>query len=548
MDLKVLLLNPRQTGLKMENIVIYEHLGLGYLASFLRQHNITTKILDADALNLGRRKILEFVGENPPDIIGFTTTAFNIAETYELIKLIKNNFSSTIILGGNHATFAAYEILSENSLIDYIVYGEGELTFKELLTTIAYDGEVKDIKGIYYRDKNRIIQTAPRELIQDLDLLPFPARDVLEECISSEKEIIYNIVSSRGCPGNCSFCSVPSFYKLSGGPLWRSRSPKNFVAELEYLITTFGNNLIDISDDNFLGFKKFGKERIQAICEEILDRELQIKFVINARADSFTEVDEPLIKLLKEAGLIAVHFGFEAGTHRILKLYQKNISLQNMLQAYTLFSRYKISCSQGNFIMFNPYVTIQDLQQNVKFFFKLDQVLFWELSSRLYLFPGIALITQLKKDRLLKPEFNHKNVLAYKFKDQKIEFLANFLFEKRIEFKDVDNTLGKINTLLNLYDSEFLPHLKGSSSKKYEELKHSILKNKEICQNALKKLMDICILILKKNSLDDISLVNRRLTEVFNHTLAQCQKSAQQIEKWMNEIFQLITFYFSRAT
>ncbi|MBD3227692.1 MAG: radical SAM protein, partial [Candidatus Lokiarchaeota archaeon] len=526
--------------------VNHAHLGLGYLASYLRKHKIPTDIIDADFFNYTDDKIIEIIKEDKPDFLGFTSTAFTIKNVYYIIKKIKNiNNPPVIVLGGHHATFAAEEILKENKFIDYIVYGEGEKTFTELIQIIAENEEPTELKGLYYSNKENIIKkTAPRKLISDLDSFPYPARDPLDYCLDKDKDFILNIISSRGCPGKCSFCSVSQFYDNSNGPIWRGRSPKDFVDEIEILIERYGNSLIDISDDNFIGFKRNGKQRVTEICREILDRDLKIKFTFSSRADLFNKNDNNFIRLLKRAGLVSIRLGFESGSQNILELYNKNISVKRIIQTYNLFQKNNVSCTQGNFIMFNPYTTIEDLKKNIKLFFRLDQILYYELSSILYLFPGISLMKKLKRDGLLRDDYNHTKPLAYDFIDPKIEIMANYLYKNRKSFADIDSTFGKLDSILNIYDFDFLPLLNSEYKEIYKNKRKQILELRTQTQYSIKNLLEACIRLLEKTDLRDQDIIINGFDEIKMKILKSCGEKTTIINNKMDEIFLLITDHF----
>ncbi|MFX1294795.1 MAG: B12-binding domain-containing radical SAM protein [Promethearchaeota archaeon] len=545
MDYQVSLINLSNPGVWAEREIAYIHLGLAYLASFLRKEKIPVEIYDGDFLQLKNKEIMRKIKESQPDLVGFTATAFTINNVYEVIRGIKKeNHHPVIVLGGHQATFAAKDILNENKFIDFIIYGEGEITFSELIKKLANNKEIIDINGIYHKVNDQIKKTPPRELIEDLDMLPFPARDIFDDCLKGNKEFILNVISSRGCPGRCSFCSVSQFYSLSKGLLWRGRSPEKFVDEIEILIQKYGNNLIDISDDNFIGFKNKGKKRVKEICREIIDRGLKIKFSISSRADIFNKDEDDLVKLLKEAGLISIHLGFEAGCQSMLNLYNKKINVNQLIQAYEIFQQNNISCSQGNFIMFNPYTTFKTLKQNIELFFRVDQVLFYELSSILYLFPGISLIDKVRKDNLLRKNFNHSNTLAYNFLDPKIEILAKFLYESRKNFYFVDATVGKIDSVLNIYDYDFLPLLNGKIEHIYLANKRKILTYKKNIQNSLQEFIKTCIDFLEVNDNIEYNSIVKDLNIIKLKSIKICEENKNKIETLAYEIYQLINNFF----
>ncbi len=350
------------------------------------------------------------------------------------------NANFFLCLGGHHATFAAEEILC-NSYFDAIVAGEGEFTILELVEALIDTNEIDQITGIYYQKNGKIYKTPSRKSVKQLDTLPFPDRSIPMFCYENNIPLILNIISSRGCPYNCSFCDIAQFYRL-GGEAWRCRSPRNFVDEIEMLTRKFPNYAIRICDDNFIGYKN-QKERIYQIAEEIIKRGIQIKFDIRCRADSFDiEKDKELIRLLKEAGLKSILLGVDGGCDTVLKIYNKRISAQQNFQMIQFLRKFKLVLQMG-YIMFNPYLTLSDLKDQLVFFIKTRQSLFYQMTNRLEIYPGIALFQKLKEDGLII-NYSHDNPYCYKYKDPRVKFLAENLSRVQPEMMVFDSLIQHI--------------------------------------------------------------------------------------------------------
>lgn len=424
------------------NLTHQEHLGLAYLVSILKKSNFNVEIIDCNIQNYNLKEIIKLMREKKPDFIGLTATSYSIENAIKFSREFKS-YNCHLCIGGHHASFAAKEILNESDF-DTVVYGEGEITIVELLNALAKEKELNSVNGICYKENNYIKETPPRDNINDLDSLPFPDRTIPKYCLENDIQIIINIISSRGCPYNCSFCDIARFYRL-GGKSWRGRSPENFIDELEIITKQFPNFFIQFSDDNFVGTKK-DKSRLYKIANEILDRGIEVKFDIRCRADSFViNEDNDLIKLLKEAGLNSILLGIDGGCNTVLELYQKGIIKKQNLDMINYLRKKKIVLQMG-YIMFNPYLTIHSLEKQLDFFIKSRQTLYSQMTNRLEIYPGIGLIKKLKRDGLLI-DHNHKNIYPYKYKDENVKIVADNLTKVQPEMDKFDGLIQHLELI-----------------------------------------------------------------------------------------------------
>jgi radical SAM superfamily enzyme YgiQ (UPF0313 family) len=276
-----------------------------------------------------------------------------IIHTANVSEKIKKMFPDTkIVIGGAHATIAPLETLSEFSVFDIAVIGEGERTLIEIVKTISdYGLEPKmlsSIKGIAWRYENEIKINEPREQITDLDSLPFPNYDHIQRKIK-----IYPIFSSRGCPFNCIFCC-----RIHGNQL-RVRSPTNVVKEIEYAIQKYKPILIDFADDQ----ATFPRNRMLEICDLIINKNLneKVKWTVLSRV---TNVDYDLFKRMKEAGCINIDFGVESGNREILKIIKKGITIEDAKSAIYMAKKARIKTG-SYFIIGHPFETIETAKQTI---------------------------------------------------------------------------------------------------------------------------------------------------------------------------------------
>lgn len=407
----------------------YEYLGIGYLTSVLRREGYFVKIIDAQTRNLSQDKVIREISDFNPAFIGFSPTSITFESAAEIAKVIKQRDNNIhICLGGQLATFAAKEILKNESFFDSVVRGYGEETIVEVVNKLRLSKSLEGVQGVFYEDQSgKIIENKDRPKNSNLDTIPFPARDSLEWQIRNGGPPTARMVISRGCVFGCSFCSTPAFERIQSGLLWSARSPENVLDELRYLKKQFNVTTVLFSDDNFIGPGSYGRERVRKIASGIIEEGLNINFRILCRADALLGNNADLILLLKRAGLERVILGIESSCPSGLKVFNKNASVGQNIEAIKLLLRNNIALEMG-FIMFHPYVTFEELRKNALFLKKFNpKASFCRFLSRLALYPGSSLIDRLNQDGLLDQRFDYKSPFRYKFKDPRIGLLVDSL-------------------------------------------------------------------------------------------------------------------------
>lgn len=365
--MKTLLINPNYRKVYKyvgeESTMISPPMGLAYLAAVLRENKIPVKILDAAALNYSIEQIKNFALKDSPDIIGITAATNTIEEAYKIANAIKPSLPKTkIIVGGPHPSILPEQTLKECSSLDITAVGEAEYTLLE----IVQNKTLSKIKGIAYRKNNKIIRTPPRPFIENLDELPFPARDLLplDKYWSPgiKKYPFATLMTSRGCPYNCNFCV--NYTVL--GKRFRYRSSENVLAEIDELVKKYKVKEIDILDDNFTILPK----RVEEICDGLIKRNYNLiwKTGNGIRAD---KVDEHLIKKMRQSGCYLLAFGIESGNEKILKIINKGETLQQISEAIRLCKKYKI-LTEGFFMFGNQGENEKTMQDTIDFAKKLD--------------------------------------------------------------------------------------------------------------------------------------------------------------------------------
>ena len=230
--MKVLMINPPYSSSKYKFIgLVAPPLGIAYIAAMLERNGVTVKILDSPALDIGHETVQKEIQSYSPDIVAVTSVTPTIESALKTAQISKEACPNAItVLGGYHPTFTYQEVL-KNDYVDIVVCGEGEQTMVEIVDAIENGKNLRKVNGIATRN----FKTPPREIIEDLDSIPFPARHLLpmdEYKILNMKLTTGTIVSGRGCPYKCSFCASSAMH----GQKLRLRSAENVVDEMEHLV------------------------------------------------------------------------------------------------------------------------------------------------------------------------------------------------------------------------------------------------------------------------------------------------------------------------
>lgn len=342
-------------------------LGLLYIASYLRENGYEPTFLDAAVLNLNVDETVERILNLKPDIVGFTATTPSIDITLKaIIRLKQRNPEIKIILGGPHVTAVPKETMEACPSIDFSVIGEGEITILEILDKLSKGEELKDVKGIAYRGEDKVKITAPRPFIEDLDILPFPARDLalpLEKYSLApsdyKRKPATTMITSRGCPYNCVYCNKAIF-----GRRYRAHTPDYVVNEIQHLIREYGIKEIKLWDDVFV----LDKKRVESICEMIEKRGIDISWSCESRVNL---VNKDLLKMMKEAGCWQIDYGIESGNQNILDSARKSITLEQAENAITWSHEIGIS-TRAYFMLGLPEETIETAEETIRFSKKLN--------------------------------------------------------------------------------------------------------------------------------------------------------------------------------
>jgi radical SAM superfamily enzyme YgiQ (UPF0313 family) len=390
----LLLINPRY---KILEEPIQEHLGFGYIASYLRTMGYTVELIDAGLRRLSPKKLAREILSRDFKLLGIAVIyQAAVEEQLSVVPLLRDaGLTKHITVGGYYPTLAHREVLDWRKDIDSIVRGEGEYTTLALLEYLSDKGSIDTIQGLSYRRDGEVVENDPRPLISDLDSLPYPARDELPKAF--ERGGCITLVTSRGCYAACKYCSIRSFYECMPGPNWRGRSAENVLDELEEVVGKFGRRKVKFEDANFFGPGKKGAERVVALAEGMLRKNLGLRFRFECRTEN---VDYEVFSLLKEAGLEEVFIGVESFIPRVLDSMNKGSTVEENLKALEVLSRLGIRAGIG-FIAFEPETTLEEFFKNIemvkKYIFPLKKKLGFYIDpfGRLQVFAGTEIHREL---------------------------------------------------------------------------------------------------------------------------------------------------------
>ncbi len=340
-----------------KGLTVSPHAGVAYLSSFLKKNGIEVKVYD-EGIENNRAELLLTIRDFKPDVVGITIFSYCYNYACDLIKTIKNNCKSPLVLGGAHINIVKGQILLETGA-EFAIKHEGEHGLLELLKEIESGGnDFVNIKGLIWKDNNgKVTENPDRTFITELDSLPFPDYDVFDiKKYFCFKDKILPIITSRGCPFGCNFCSV----RLCMGQGFRARSAQNVVQEIE-LLTQKGWRNFNINDDCFT----LNKQRAEEICDLIIKKNLNIgfQFLNGIRVDT---VNPQLLKKMKSAGCFYISYGCESGNERILKTIKKGIILEQVRKAVEWTNDANIPNSV-NFIIGHTEETYQTAMDTISF-------------------------------------------------------------------------------------------------------------------------------------------------------------------------------------
>ncbi len=352
MTAKACLIYPRDLNLN------FFPLGLGYVGSFLKEKGHAVTFLDITKHEVG---LLSRLKSNPPDIAGLSVTTPQLSLARTVIRNIRALFPKTkIVAGGIHPSYFKERFIRENN-VDFVVYGEGEITMDELCRSIP-GGDFSRIKGLIYKEGDRIIVNPPRELVSDLDTLPPPLREAVNyETYLRPPGLIRglwtkrsaNLATSRGCPGRCTYCGVNYLW----GTKYRRRSTDNVLKEIDVLVDRYHVDGLYFMDDTFL----MNEQWIREFCEKLKKRRYRLTWSCYGRIDTVTP---GMLGAIREAGCVQVEYGIESCSDRVLAAIDKKVNVLRIKDVVRMTKKAGLRVL-GSFVMGLPEEDENDLEKSI---------------------------------------------------------------------------------------------------------------------------------------------------------------------------------------
>ena len=414
----------------------HEEIGISSVASYVREKGYHVKLMSCIDF-----PDYELIKEYSPDIIGFNVykiTVEHIKKSCDKISVLLPH--AVICLGGIEATASAVDLLKKIPTAKIAVRGEGEESFLYVIKALERKNSLYNIRGITFRENDKIIENNEREAIKDIDILPDPSRDLLVQ----NKLKLAHIITSRGCEGHCTFCSSRLMSKTC-----RERSIDKILNEINHIYDHYKIDTFFFRNSSFEAGDN-GIERITKIAEGIIQRKLKITYFTFFRAE-FSKIATPeVMALLKKSGLFAGYIGIDAANEEDLKLYGKMANNEDNHNIIKLFKKYNIGAPIG-FIFYNPYSTLNTLKKNVAFLKRYNYIFVF---TNYQLIDGTPLALKVERDGLI----NQNSFEGYNFKDENVGHTIHYIKKFTAEHSFYANALDALFSLAR--DVEFLiPHL-----------------------------------------------------------------------------------------
>lgn len=340
-------------------------LGLAYIAAVLEKGGHEVRIIDGMAEITSAEKIAGICESF--DIVGITSITFLALLSCGVAKAVReHNKNIPVIMGGPHASVLPEEVLQDKN-VDYVVIGEGENTFLELVEALEAKGSIENIKGIGYRKDGKVILTQNRPIQENLDQMPLPARHLLPMSSYRSSEVrakrhpALHMMSSRGCPYNCSFCSNKIMHRFK----LRMHSPERVIEEMSVLVKDYGAKEIHFWDDCFV----FDEERIYKICDLLHKSRLKIPWDCEA---TMGRVNLKMLKEMRRAGCFSVSYGIEVGSDERLRKINKGWLNRDKIRQVLKLTHESGLRARGYFMFGFVGETLEEMEQTIQFAKELD--------------------------------------------------------------------------------------------------------------------------------------------------------------------------------
>lgn len=457
---KVMLVTPDYHCGVVESAGKWPHLGFVYIAGELRKAGHEVKIYDAMSKGHRLGQIIDNIKKFAPDIVGTTAYTASMIAAAELLREVKQWLPKTMtVVGGVHPTFCFSEVLETYPFIDYVIRGEGELTFTELLQVLNDRGNVADVKGIAYRELGRVVVTPDREFIEDLDTL-IPAWDLLDW--GDYTFYVYPgsrlaiISTSRGCLHTCKFCSQQKFWRQT----WRARSAKKVLQEIQFLLQRYKVDVFFISDE----YPTADRKRWEAILDGLIEMDLGAMFLMETRVDDILR-DEDIMDKYRRAGIIHIYVGIEATSQQTLDTFGKGIQESDSKKALDIIHAANI-VSETSFVLGSPDETFDTINETLAIAqqYNPDFAHFlllapWPYADMYQELKNFVATTDYAKYNLVEPVIKPRDMSTDELFRQVLRCYREFYFRKIPEWINLKNGFKRqyaVQSMRAIMDNSFL--------------------------------------------------------------------------------------------
>ena len=456
--MRVMLVNPSRSIIKGSIWKRIDRslpsLGIAYIASYLRENGVDVRIVDMKPMGFGADDVVREAEEFNPDIIGFTASTVQINPAFQIAEKLKQRFpEKRIVFGGVHPTIFPDDVLKCGN-VDMVVRGEGEIT----MTEIALGKPADSIPGLSFMKRGEIKHNTERLPINDLDSLPMPAYDLLpvkryRPSLGNYKRMpAMSIITSRGCPGKCTFCCTDTM-----GKRIRFRSASRIVEEIRHLVDNYGIKEISFYDDTFTAFKK----NVRDFCRQIIKENIDITWSCMSRVDF---IDQGLLRYMERAGCHQIGYGIESADEQILKNINKNISLEKARDVIRITKEAGID-ARAMFMLGNPGETRETIEKTIRFAIELDpDMVIFNITTPL---PGTAMFHWAKERGYLKsmdwddydlshpimelPTVSRNDIMRYyKLAYKRFYMRPSYLIKRLFKIRSFNETKLNIRTFASL--------------------------------------------------------------------------------------------------
>jgi len=327
------------------------HLGLASLAAYAREQHkdLSFQLLDT---RVSTSKETKKFFDASFDLIGITVFSPVYYEVIDIFNRIRQtNGKVPVCLGGPYVTTIKEDIFIKTPG-DFAVYGEGEVTFSELISHLKGERKLMDINGLMYiDDKGNIVTNPAREKIKDLNKLPLPAYDIFP----MNRYPLHRMVTSRGCPYACTWCNSSSIWDQS----YRATDPEKIITEVEFLLNTYGKKIFVFGDNTF----NLDLNRVEAFCDLLLQKKIKILWSASLRADIMTR---EIAHKMKKAGCYNVAVGIESANNDILSKIGKATSIEKMTAGIKMLKAAGIEI-MSQYVIGNPYESLETVKESIEY-------------------------------------------------------------------------------------------------------------------------------------------------------------------------------------